>query len=102
MDLNEMQAEAWQTAEEKGFHDARKKGDLSVPSALALIHSEVTEALEAHRNDEGKESFGEELADIVIRVGDLAGEEAINLNYHVERKMAKNRDRDELHGGKEY
>lgn len=70
------------------------------PIALALIHSEVTEALEADRREQ--ENFGEELADIVIRVADLAGEEGIDLEREVEEKMAKNADRPELHGGKQY
>ena len=38
---------------------------------IALCHAELSEALEALRK--GDENFGEELADVVIRVADLAG-----------------------------
>jgi NTP pyrophosphatase (non-canonical NTP hydrolase) len=38
----------------------------TVPEKLCLIHSEVSEALEAHRKDD-KENFAEEIADIIIR-----------------------------------
>ena len=42
-----------------------------IPAVLALVHSEVSEALEAFRIDD-KENFIEELADVVIRVLDLS------------------------------
>ena len=38
---------------------------------LAMIHSEVTEVLEAIRKEQGDEKVVEELADIVIRVLDF-------------------------------
>lgn len=97
MHLSEIQQEAWETAEEKGFHEGR---DNLTPIALALIHSEVTEALEADRR--GQDNFGEELADIIIRVADLAGCEDIDLEQEVKDKMAENRERPEMHGGKDY
>jgi len=43
-----------------------------IPAILALIHSEVSEALEAFRHND-KTNFAEELADILIRVLDCAG-----------------------------
>ena len=94
MHIEEVQKEAWGTAEEKGFHDARNN---DAPTVLALIHSEVSEALEAHREEELGE-FGEELADIIIRVGDLAESENVDLQSEVERKMEKNREREKPHG----
>ncbi len=93
MSLQELQREAWQIAEDHGFHD----DDRSRAKVLALIHSEVSEALEADRNDDMR-GYAEELADIIIRVLDHAEEENIDLGHCVERKMEKNRQREYKHG----
>lgn len=93
MTITEMVQQAHQTAKRKGFWDTpRETGTM-----LALIHSEVSEALEADRNcdDEG---FAEELADIVIRVADLAGGMGIDLETEIARKMTCNAERPHLHG----
>jgi NTP pyrophosphatase (non-canonical NTP hydrolase) len=66
---------------------------------LALIHSEVSEALEAFRVGD-RENFEEELADIAIRLLDLAGGLHINLDQRIAEKMEKNRKRGFRHGGK--
>jgi len=42
-----------------------------IPELLCLVHSEVSEALEAYRNG-NNENFEEELADVIIRVMDMA------------------------------
>ena len=96
-DIKDAQKEAWTIAEEKGFHS----DDRSRAKALALIHSEVSEALEADRHDESKSSYAEELADIVIRVLDHAEEQDIDLEQHIYAKMSENREREYKHG-KEY
>ncbi len=70
-----------------------------VPAILALIHSEVSEALEDFRHDR-REHFTEELADIVIRVLDLAGGLGVDLDTAIATKLAKNRLRSFRHGGK--
>ncbi len=70
-----------------------------VPAILALIHSEVSEALEDFRHDR-REHFTEELADIVIRVLDLAGGLGVDLDAAIAAKLAKNRLRSFRHGGK--
>jgi NTP pyrophosphatase (non-canonical NTP hydrolase) len=70
-----------------------------VPAILALIHSEVSEALEAFRVGD-KANFAEELADVVIRVLDCANGLEIDLGTAVLDKMAKNRQRAYRHGGK--
>ncbi len=59
-------ANGWQVTKPEEWGDPYK-----IPGVLALIHSEVSEALEAFRADDG-DNFAEELADIVIRVLDLA------------------------------
>ena len=70
-----------------------------VPTILALIHSEVSEALEAFRHND-HENFGEELADILIRVLDCAPGLGIDIDREVQQKLAKNRTRGFRHGGK--
>lgn len=64
---------------------------------LALIHSEVSEALEALRKGD-MENFAEELADIVIRVADTAGGLDIDLEGEIIKKMEKNKKRGYKHG----
>lgn len=70
-----------------------------VPAILALIHSEVSEALEGFRHDD-KANFEEELADILIRVLDCAAGLDIDIDSAVEAKLEKNKKREFKHGGK--
>lgn len=72
---------------------------------LAMIHSEVTEALEALRKQQGEEKFVEELADIIIRILDLwAGMNRVrvsplpSLNDTLMQKAEINKGRPNLHG----
>jgi len=107
MDIKDIQKEAWQTADDNGFHsDPLKVGKITHMSEvmsdammIALIHSEASEALEALRRDDRK-GFAEELADIVIRVCDLAEIRRIDLTDEIAVKMEKNREREYKHGGK--
>lgn len=97
MKINEMCQEAYETAKSKGWHDEpRETGTL-----LALIHSEVSEALEADRKGDS-ENFIEEMADVVIRVADLCGSRNIDLESAIRKKMDKNKGRSYKHGGKAY
>ncbi len=70
-----------------------------VPAVLALIHSEVSEALEAFRKND-KDNFTEELADVLIRVLDCGGGLGLDLDKAVRDKLEKNRNRAYRHGGK--
>ena len=113
VDLNELCRRSHEMAKEKGFWDQTKEdpGRLThIGSKVALIHSEVTEALEEYRNghpldetriEDGKpEGFGVELADVVIRVCDLAQHAGVNLGALVNLKMRYNATRPTRHGGK--
>lgn len=88
---------AYLTALSKGWHDE----DRETGTWLALIHSEVSEALEADRKG-NNENFTEELADICIRVFDFCGLRDIDLGAAIEQKMKKNQTRTYKHGGKKY
>jgi len=70
-----------------------------VPAVLALIHSEVSEALEAYRKND-HENFMEEMADVLIRVLDCVGGFQSGFDAVVEAKLEKNRHRGYRHGGK--
>lgn len=74
-------------------------GPYKVPAILALIHSEVSEALEAFRIRD-RENFAEELADIIIRVLDCAPGFGIDIEQELQKKLDKNRQRGFRHGGK--
>lgn len=93
--LPDLQAESWRIAEAKGWHEEER----SIGEILALIHSEVSEALEAYRND-NQELYKEELADIVIRILDHCETNHIDLTYQINRKNQINADREYRHGGK--
>jgi len=70
-----------------------------IPELLCLVHSEVSEALEAYRNG-NNENFEEELADVIIRVMDMAAGYNINLEKAVLTKHAFNINRPYRHGNK--
>lgn len=79
-----------------------------IASKLALIHSEVSEALEALRDGHirtwimsGKpEGLEIELADTIIRILDLAEALGLDMGKAVATKMAYNTERAYRHGGK--
>lgn len=106
MHLSDLQDEAWQISQDKGFHDE----DKSFGDFISLIHTELSEALEAYRDgfDPGfivhvggkPEGVDIELADVVIRVADMAEELGIDLETAIKVKLAYNRTREHKHGGK--
>ena len=70
-----------------------------IPAVLALIHSEVSEALEGFRCGD-KENFTEELADVLVRVLDCASGLGLDMDEAVRAKLEKNKGRGFRHRGK--
>ena len=107
--INKLSKEAYENTVAHGWNDE----DRSFGDVIALIHSELSEALEEYRNKKG---FNEiyyndnnsekplgipiELADVVIRVFDVCGKYDIDLEKAIRIKMEYNSKRPFKHGGK--
>ena len=127
MEIKETMKAIHANAVEKGFFEKEK----NIGEMLCLIHSEISEALEADRKGlyanttmidklkaDGftwedsptsydhafitgvKDTFEDELADVMIRVMDLAQFKGIDLEKHIELKMRYNSMRPKYHGKK--
>jgi len=83
-------------AKEKGWWDEpRHDGEL-----IALMHSELSEALEAMRNHGSQDDIAEELADCCIRIFDYCGAREIDLENALVKKIEYNKTRPYRHGKK--
>jgi len=117
--LNDLAQVIHQNAKDKGFFEKEK----NIGEMLCLIHSEVSEALEAdrknnycqkksidymnqcewslsHFRDNIKNTFEDELADVIIRVLDLCAYKGIDIEKHILMKMRYNLTREKYHGKK--
>lgn len=107
VDFDSLQVQIHKTAVEKGWwNEKRTVGDI-----IALIHSELSEALEEYRHGHDirevyyndtttPRGFPIELADTIIRILDYCGEEDIDINAALLTKVAYNTTRPYRHGGK--
>jgi len=95
MEFSTIAREIHENAVEHGWWESKR----TVPELLCLVHSEVSEALEAFRNHD-EDNFSEELADIVIRVFDMAEGLGVNIQDAVVKKHMANIERPYRHGGK--
>ena len=105
MTLNELGKLANKNAKAHGFYDEPNP----IPQQIALMHSELSEALECYRdgemeltfNDKGKPlGYPSELADVIIRIVDQAHDLGIDLDAAVAAKMSYNISRPYKHGRK--
>jgi NTP pyrophosphatase (non-canonical NTP hydrolase) len=123
MSIAELSKQIYENARAKGFWDKER----NVGEMLMLIVSEVSEAMEADRKanysdwedrlppfmdnisddqfkkvfeNEVKNTFEDELADVIIRVLDLSYSRGVDLSWHIKQKMRYNAMRPHMHGKK--
>lgn len=121
-----IQQEAYFRAVESGWWPEHQ--DVNVPEKIALMHSELSEALEELRagrdvaeryytgdaglrvdfpvSPDGRpykpEGVPSELADVIIRILDLCGHFGIDMEAVLEEKMRYNATRSFRHGGRAF
>jgi len=95
MTINELVKEAHDTAIAHGWWET----DRNNYELIALMHSELSEALEDFRHN-NEAHVPEELADVLIRIFDMCGKRGYDLEKAVLDKMAFNKTRPYRHGGK--
>ena len=105
--VGEWQRYCHQIAKDKGFHSGNlEERRTKIPQYLCLIHSEISEALEAYREGQisyyekdGKpEGLAVELADAVIRILDMGEAIGVNIAYAMTKKCEYNLTRPHKHG----
>ena len=102
--IRDLVDQSHQTAVEKGWWEK----DRDPLALIALMHSELSEALEELRKmdcvmgcymeAEKPEGVGVELADVIIRIADFCGRHEIDLEECLRVKMDFNKSRPYKHG----
>ena len=105
--LNDYRDRCHALARSKGWYDG--EGERNIGEQLMLVVTEVAEAMEDLRTGSmslsydasGKPvGFPIEIADVMIRLFDLAGYLQIDIDDAVDAKIAYNETRPHRHGGK--
>ncbi|AWB56529.1 MULTISPECIES: MazG nucleotide pyrophosphohydrolase domain-containing protein [unclassified Colwellia] len=84
MNINKIAELNYEWVERMGWHNK------TTLEALALVASEVGEAINECRGEKPSDDFAEELADIVLRVLDIAHWQGIDMEKVLLDKMHKN------------
>lgn len=85
--INDIAKAQFEWVEEMGWHHA------TTLESLALVASEVGEAVNECRGETPTNEFGSELADIILRTVDLAYKNNINIGNEIHNKMIINKGR---------
>lgn len=101
-ELNRFMFDIHKTASDHGFWDTPQKlsdfSDLQFSSAIALVGTELSEALEAKRKGKDDGYIAEELGDAIIRILDLAEAYKLDVVRAMIEKSEHNKAREFLHG----
>ena len=89
--LRDLAERQWAWVEARGWHN--KNSPLEY---LALIASEVGEAVNECRGEKVSENFPFELADIILRVVDMAEQYGFDIGHYVVEKMELNKKRENI------